>query len=46
MRGGGVAMRKEAWFGVGFRGTACDTPPPTAGKAEQMNPRMTRCERM
>lgn len=40
-------MRKEAWFGVGFRGTACDTPPPpTAGKAEQMNPRMTRCERM
>lgn len=22
MRGGGVAMRKEAWFGVGFRGTA------------------------
>lgn len=21
-------MRKEAWFGVGFRGTACDTPPP------------------
>ena len=37
MRGGGVAMRKEAWFGVGFRGTAGDTlrPPSRERRANE-----------